>query len=86
MRKLSMSQKVFLLRAVRYGYNYQPHTSNRRSVVTLAAWHRTAKSLEKRGLGKVERHGANTYRFCATEAGVGYVNAIETDTNAGLSA
>jgi hypothetical protein len=61
--KLSATQQAMLDRLkANGGVEMQPFTDDRQSVRILSAWHRTALSLQDRGLAVKERSGGNTYR------------------------
>ncbi|NBT06059.1 MAG: hypothetical protein EBS54_04755 [Betaproteobacteria bacterium] len=64
--KLSPTQERLLAAARAAGPSglAQPETSNRASVRALSAWHRTAASLQERGLAKL-RHNGSMYWLVA---------------------
>ena len=55
--KLSPAQRRMMDR-LSEGPEMAPTTGGRESVTLLAAWHRTAASLERRGLVKVTHNGS----------------------------
>ncbi len=61
---LSDAQNRFMDRLANYGGRHQsPHTNGRETVTALSAWHRTAESLQRRGLITLVSNGSITTAY-----------------------
>lgn len=62
-KKLSSTQRRFLAQAATAGGYHCPFLGNREAGCAASAWHRTANSLEARGLVRLERSGDSKRAF-----------------------